>query len=191
MHNEKAASKNIKTDCDSAVERCLQQIAHNDREALAELYQLTHAAVYSFAFSILRNAHDAEDVLQECCITVYHAAGSYRPMHKPMAWILTITKNLCRQKLRRQQQAMLTDWEQWADEPETNENVSVEEKLLLSQCLRQLSAEELQIVVLHAVSGFKHREIAELLELPLATVLSKYHRALKKLKKYFSGESEI
>ena len=46
-----------------------------------------------------------------------------------------------------------------------------------------LNQQERQIVVLHAVSGFRHREIAQLLQLPLPTVLSKYHRALKKLKK--------
>ena len=48
--------------------------------------------------------------------------------------------------------------------------------------LTVLSDTERQIVVLHAVSGFKHREIAACLELPLATVLSKYHRAIKKMK---------
>jgi RNA polymerase sigma-70 factor (ECF subfamily) len=53
---------------------------------------------------------------------------------------------------------------------------------VLDACLGQLSDEERQIVVLHAVAGFRHREIAALLELPLPTVLSKYSRALKKLK---------
>ena len=48
--------------------------------------------------------------------------------------------------------------------------------------MRNLSEEERQIVMLHAVAGFKHREIAATLDLPLATVLSKYNRALKKLK---------
>lgn len=48
--------------------------------------------------------------------------------------------------------------------------------------MKQLTDQERQIVMLHAVAGFKHREIAELLELPLSTVLSKYRRALKKLR---------
>ena len=43
-------------------------------------------------------------------------------------------------------------------------------------------------MLLHAVTGLKHREIAALLELPLATVLSKYHRALKKLKTRMKGD---
>ena len=58
----------------------------------------------------------------------------------------------------------------------------VEDRLTLLALLQNLSDEERQIVVLHAVSGFKHREIAALLQRPLPTVLSKYHRAMKKLR---------
>ena len=47
------------------------------------------------------------------------------------------------------------------------------------------------MVLLHAVSGLKHREIAALLELPLATVLSKYHRALKKLRVQLEGDDTL
>ena len=47
-----------------------------------------------------------------------------------------------------------------------------------------LSDGERQIVALHAVAGLRHRQIAALLELPLSTVLSKYARAIKKLKQY-------
>lgn len=54
--------------------------------------------------------------------------------------------------------------------------------------MRELADEERQILMLHAVTGMKHREIAELLQLSLSTVLSKYHRALKKLRKCLGGE---
>lgn len=49
--------------------------------------------------------------------------------------------------------------------------------------LAQLAQDEREIVVLHVVTGLKHREIAELLEMPLPTVLSKYRRSLKKLER--------
>ena len=55
-------------------------------------------------------------------------------------------------------------------------------KLVIQACLNKLSDQERQIVVLHAMAGFKHREIAEFLELPLSTCLSKYHRAITKIK---------
>lgn len=50
-----------------------------------------------------------------------------------------------------------------------------------------LSSEESAIVVMHAVSGMKHREIAEVTGLSLSTVLSKYNRALKKMKAELEG----
>lgn len=61
----------------------------------------------------------------------------------------------------------------------------------LDACLRSLSPEECQIVVLHAVSGFKHRQIAQVLELPISTVLSKYNRALKRLRTMLEGGQKV
>lgn len=52
---------------------------------------------------------------------------------------------------------------------------------MLTEVLQTLAEDERQIVVLHTVSGLKHREIAEFLKMPLSTVLSKYNRSLKKL----------
>lgn len=48
--------------------------------------------------------------------------------------------------------------------------------------MRDLADDEREILLLHALSGFKHREIAELTKRPLSTILSKYHRALKKMR---------
>ena len=58
---------------------------------------------------------------------------------------------------------------------------SAGDKMTLSLCMKSLSDVGRQIVVLHAVSGLKHREIAALLKMPLPTVLSNYNRAIKKL----------
>ena len=63
-----------------------------------------------------------------------------------------------------------------------------EERLALSAAMETLDEQERRIVLLYAVTGWKHREIAALLELPLPTVLSKYHRALKKLRKRLEGD---
>lgn len=57
-----------------------------------------------------------------------------------------------------------------------------EDRLILETAFRILSKEECQIIILHAVSGLKHREISGILHLPLSTVLSKYNRGIKKLR---------
>ena len=59
--------------------------------------------------------------------------------------------------------------------------------MILETALKTLGEEERQIVMLHAVSGLKHREIAALLGLSLPTTLSRYHRALAKLQKQLGG----
>ena len=168
---------------DGMIESCIAKIAGGDQDALTLLYQQSSAAVYGFALSILKNKQDAEDVLQDAFIQIWNAAGSYTPNGKPLAWIFTITRNLALMRIREQSRTVAIAPESWqsifADEPAVNP----EDRLMLASLLGTLSDEERQIVILHAMTGLKHREIAELLNLRLPTVLSTYNRALKKLRK--------
>ena len=169
----------------AALEEDLLRMAQGDTAALERFYEGTKAVVYGFVLSILKHAHDAEDVMQEVYLQIYSAAGRYRPDGNPMPWILTIAKNLALMKLRqrrRESQMTAEEAEAFLDSVAWESGVSREDSIVLRSLLLTLSAEELQIVMLHAVAGCKHREIAAMLELPLPTVLSKYRRALKKLK---------
>ena len=167
------------------LETCIARIAGQDPAELAELYRKTSAGIYGFALSILKNRQDAEDVLHDCYLSVYSAAETYRSEGKPMAWMITIARNHCLQKLRGRSKIAEVTEEEWENCLPDPDSPPAEDRLVLSACMQKLSDEERQIVVLHAVSGMKHREIAEALALPLPTVLSKYHRALKKLKNYW------
>ena len=151
-------------------------IAAGDREALAGLYRETHTAVYGFALSLCANAHDAEDVLQDTYLQVSRAAAGYQSQGKPMAWMLTIARNLALQRIRERERTVTMT--QFADRV----TFTSEDRLVLETVLSTLGEEEREIVMLHAAAGMKHREIASLLHLPLPTVLSKYNRALKKLR---------
>ena len=102
-----------------------------------------------------------------------------------MAWILTIARHHCYAYLRKNRRVSDIPVEEWERYLGEREEVTAEDRIVLKQCLNSLSEEESQIVVMHAVAGMKHREIAGMLDLPLATVLSKYNRALKKIKKAF------
>ena len=141
-------------------ERLLPLVGQGDPEAFEVLYRSTEKAVYALALSILRNPHDAEDIVQETYLKVRAAAHLYVPQGKPLAWMFTIARNLCYMKFR----------------------------LVLEAALKALGEEERQVVLLHAASGLKHREIARDLGLPLSTVLSRYSRALKKLQRYLTEE---
>ena len=160
------------------MERWISAIGRGDRNALEKLYDAAAPAVYGMALSILKNEADAEDVLQETFVSVLKSASGYTPQGKPMAWIITIAKN-CSYKLRKSNYRYLS----MDDHVHFSSNLlSPEDRLLLESCMQQLSEEERQIVVLFAVAGCTHGQIAQMLQIPQSTVRSKYHRALKKLR---------
>ena len=177
----------------SALDTYIRRIAAGDTRALENLYHETHTSVYAYVISVLKNVHDAEDVLHDCYLAVHSAAANYSSSGKPMAWIITIAKNLCLMKLRERKKKAEVEDEDFFINAQYNEDsrLTPEDMFILNECMSELSDEERQIVVLHVVSGFKHREIASFLNMALPTVLSKYHRALKKLKTSLSkGERE-
>ncbi|MBP3895919.1 MAG: RNA polymerase sigma factor [Mogibacterium sp.] len=162
-------------------ENLIIRMAAGDGAAFKELYEQTSSAVYGFALSILKNKHDAEDVMHDAFIKVYTAAVTYKPMGKPLAWILTIVKNLCYSKVRAG--GVCEDLSEYEDLVRTDESGSILDKVILQDALNTLDFEERQIVILHSLTGMKHREIAEILDLPTGTVLSKYNRSIKKLRR--------
>lgn len=170
------------------LESLIARIAAGNQDALGLLYQRTRTAIYGLALSYLKNGSEAEDITQDTFVQIWHNAHRYRPQGKPMAWLLTITRNLALMRIRKQGhvQDMPSDaWESLAIE---SPYLTAEDRTVLTAAFTVLSEQERRIVMLHAVSGLKHREIAILLEIPLATVLSKYHRALKKLKTTLQGD---
>ena len=170
------------------LESLLLGVAAEDSHSLEELYHRTRTAVYGLVLSYLKHPQDAEDVTQDAFVRIWDTAASYRPQGKPMAWLLTVARNLALMRLRERGKTQeLTD-EEWSALPARAPDVTPEDRHVLRAALSLLSEQERQVVMLHAVTGLKHREIAQLLELPLATVLSKYRRALKKLNLLLEGD---
>ena len=169
------------------LEKLLLAVAAGDREALAALYGQSRTAVYALALSYLHNSHDAQDVTQDTFIRVWDSAAQYRAQGSPMGWLLAICRNLSLMKLRQRGRQADSDDRAWDAVAAGESGLSPEDRALLQTALAALEQEERQVVLLHAVSGLKHREIAALLQRPLATILSKYRRALKKLRVHMEG----
>ena len=170
------------------LQQLLVHIAGGDRDALAELYQRTRSAVYGLVLSYLKNAHDAQDLTQDVYVQVWDCAAQYRPTGSPMGWLLTVCRNLCLMRLRREERHAALSEEKWDAIPAQECGLDADERALLQGALASLADEERRVVLLHAVTGLKHREIAALLALPLPNVLSKYHRALKKMRIFLEGD---
>ena len=164
---------------DALIEGLIARLVSGDNRAIGELYDLIATDVFAFALSKLGNKSDAEDVMQETFVNIFKYSNYYKPKGKPMAWIITIELNLIRRQFQIAKRTV-------SIENQVFEQESFEQKIIndafLSQLLKKLTEEEREIITLHIVSGLKHREIAKILQKPLSTVLSKYNRAIGKLK---------
>lgn len=165
-------------------EGLFERIGSGDMSAFDLLYRETERAMYTYALSLTRSHDEALDLVQEAYVKVLSAAHLYQPMGKPLAWMFTIQKNLHLSKLRKSGRIVPLD----TSDIENNSHFSYvedpEDRMILEAALTILNSEEQQIVLLHAVSGMKHKEIVETIGIGLSTTLSKYNRALKKLRRF-------
>lgn len=167
----------------------LPLIAQNDRQAFENLYHATDKTLFAYILSILRNTEDTQDVMQDTYLKIRAGAHLYKPQGKPLAWIFTIAKNLSLMKLREQTKKGTYSFEDVPQAVISLDNISNNENIMiLKAALTILNDIDRQIILLHAISGLKHHEIAQILHIPLSTTLSKYNRALKKLKKHLIKE---
>ncbi|URN85220.1 RNA polymerase sigma factor [Acetobacterium wieringae] len=178
--NDTVSTEKQKLNIDEAI---FTRIANDDMAAFEELYRLTERTVYAFVLSTLKNHDDTLDVVQDTYLKI-RAAHLYQPMGKPMAWVFTIARNLSISKIRSKQKNDCIEMTDLENDLNFSYVSDQEDRLVIQTALKILSSEEIEIILLHAISGFTHREIAKNLDMKLSTVLSKYHRGLKKLKKY-------
>ena len=185
---DNSTTEPVKPNTEEIDEGLFQRIGEDDPEALKELYELTHRTLYAYILSMTKNHEDTLDLVQDTYLKIRSAAHLYEPMGKPLAWMFTIAKNLTINHFRRNRRFADTGDHNLENDPKFSYVTDPEDRMVLESTMRILTEEERQIIILHSVAGFKHREMAENLGMPLATVLSKYHRALNKLRKELKRE---
>jgi RNA polymerase sigma-70 factor (ECF subfamily) len=164
-----------------------------DAGAFAGLYDRHSRATYSLAYRMMGERQAAEDLVQEVFLQVWRAAGSYRSERGSVrTWILSIAHNRGIDQLRstasrrRTQEKVERSPTSQPGEPftETWRNLQREQ---VREALRGLPPEQLKVLELAYYSGYTHREIAELLDLPLGTVKGRMRLGLQKIREYFSS----
>jgi RNA polymerase sigma-70 factor, ECF subfamily len=153
--------------------------------------------LYSAAFRLTRNAADAEDLVQETFLRAYRGFHQFQPGTNLKAWLYRILTNTFinsyRKKQREPQTDSLDETEDWylysrmAERgTEPSAETSVIESLPDEDVQEALSSlpDQFRIAVLLAdVEGFSYKEIAEITEVPIGTVMSRLHRGRKALEK--------
>ena len=172
------------------IESALAAISDGSTESMGILYDLIKTDIFAYALSKTGSKYDADDIMQDTFVQVYKHAKQYVPKGKPMAWIIKIELNLIRRHFQLKHRTVNFDenFENTSSDKDFEQNVI--NNAFLQELMKSLNEEEREVISLHVVSGFKHREIAALLQKPLSTILSKYNRAIKKLQMIVKEETE-
>ena len=168
-------------------DKLILSLAAGDSQALAELYSLTDSAVYGFALSILKDHHAAEDVMQETYLRALGALERYTAGTNFTAWLVKIAKNIALNHVKKSARESPSDF---TDEQEIRKYGGKETELpyIFDVAAKVLAEDEYRIVMLCQVAGYKRREVAEMLDMPIGTVTWKNNEALKKLRQHLGGE---
>lgn len=166
------------------IKELVKAAGKQDADAFASLYEMVYRDMYAYAFYMLRNSQDAEDVVSDTVMYAFETIGKLRNPEKFRHWIFAILANQCR---RKRGSYVNEPGELTEDLPEPQPELDVEAKHDLERAFTILNEEERTIVNSFVFAGFKGQEIAERLSLNPSTVRSKYRRALAKMRKYLEG----
>lgn len=169
-----------------------KRIAGGDDRAFEELYRLTYRPLYAFLLSLTLNHDDTDDLLQDTYIRIRGAAHLYKDNGSPMAWMMKIAKNLFLMKVRKEKREAVTYVEEYEVTGQLSFDMigNVDNRIMIEQLFRHIQTEDRNIIIMHVIMGLKHKEIADILGKPVATVLTRYHRTMKRLKKLAENERE-
>jgi len=163
----------------------IHRAAGGDISVMEKIFIGMKDKIFSLAMMYVGNRQAAEDILQETIIEIYNCAKNYKRFENPKAWILTIARNKAISFFRSCSKETILDDE--CSLPENLEN-DINSKLSVMSMLSTLSLQEREIIVLHVISGLRHKDIAKLLSLPLGTVCWKYSECIKKLRGFIYSE---
>lgn len=186
----------------------LEKAQGGDREAFWELAAPSMDAIYRLALRLVRNAEDAEDVVQEAFLQALKAISEFRGHSRFTTWVHRIAVNQALMKLRKRRSDVfplenleggeparyplqLVDWSESA----LNDIVRTEAVGILEEAILELPIDLKTVLVLRDINGLSNEEAAQALELPLGAVKWRLHRARTilrdRLSSYFNERQSV
>ena len=180
----------VDTDEPALIDRCRR----GDVSAFEPLVEKYRERVWRLAFNVLRDREDARDVAQEAFVRAWQALPSFRGQSAFYTWLFRITLNAAADRARQRaargralgtERVPEADWERTMVDPTTAPDEQArraEERHRILRALDALPAHHRAIIMMSDLEGLSYREIAEVLDIPMGTVMSRLHNARKRLR---------
>jgi RNA polymerase sigma-70 factor (ECF subfamily) len=184
----------------------ISRVIAGERELFYDLIKPCERAVFLTAFSVLKSEADAEEVVQEAALKAYKALSSFRGEAKFSTWLVKITLNEARMRLRRSRAesevsledfvddgdgdytpAVLTDWREIPSEALDRKELRV----LLQRGLDELPEKYREVLILRDVRELNIEETAQLLGISVGMVKTRLFRARLMMQKIVAPELRV
>lgn len=180
----------------------IASIQDGDTELYHKLIQPYERSVYRMALSFMKNESDAEDVAQEAFLKAFRNLRYFRGQAKFSTWLISITLNEARGRLRRQSMvrieslddstdeggpvspALLRDWREIPSEALERQEI----RLMLQEAISALSLKYREVLLLRDVEELSIEETAVALAITAGTVKIRLHRARMMLQKQLAPQ---
>jgi RNA polymerase sigma-70 factor (ECF subfamily) len=166
----------------------IARLARGDREGLDELFRRYRVVAFRVAYRLLGNEADALDAVQDGFVKVVRHVGRFRGRCTLKTWVLRVVSNaaldLGRQRQRRRSRladAVRGRPTEYDPDLRPTELDRADLRGLVAQALAELPDAQRQTFVLHVEGGLSYREVAETLNVPIGTVMSRLFFARKRL----------
>ncbi len=173
-------------------EELIKGCCNQDAKAQQQLYDTFAPRMYAVALRYTKMEQEAEDILQEAFLKVFNKIENFRKDSSLAYWIKRIVINTAlnhqRSKLYLYPMVDVNDLNQYSESETAVSSLSQKE---LMDMVRRLPSGCQIIFNLYAIEGFKHHEIAEMLDLSEGTSKSQYARAKSLLKEWINESNKV
>jgi RNA polymerase sigma-70 factor (ECF subfamily) len=161
----------------------IQQAIDQDEQACQRLLNLYKGRVFSYAYRMVKNYHDAEDITFDAFIKCFNALPRFDTTKSFMTWLFTITHNVTMDYFRKNKQQYEYFDERHASDEDLEQNYERKRKMEdIDRALLKLPPLDRELIVLFHKEEYSYQEISGIVNVPITTIKTRLHRARKRLR---------
>ena len=162
-------------------EELIRACIEGNQRACKELYEQNKGWLYAICLRYHKNVVDAQDSLQESFITIYRNLHSFKAQGSFKGWMRKVTVRCILSSFRKNNKFIESDFKSLSEQVDISLLHSLD-KEEITFLIERLPAGRKQIFVAHAIDGFSHKEIAEMLKISEGTSKSQFFHARRELR---------
>ncbi len=145
-----------------------------------EVYEAYFDKIFYKINNMVKNEHDAEDIIQEVFLSVYKNINKFKRESSIYTWIYKIAINKTFDFFRKNKNTLLFK-EELSIDIEDIKQYGINEKILIGEKLSKLSLNVKNIIILHDIYGYKFGEISKFMDMKLSNIKSIYYSGMKEI----------